>query len=277
MIVQLNKGDFDKIKPLTDACMNLEVKAVVGGQHPGEVYVDDSEKPTAALIWIPGQQGFQLVGDENSQSFRVELDDYMRTAIEPRLAKLSVGAVEIGGDKETWGKALPSIFPSRSVSSDLQHVLRFKHRSPFEFHEEGIAIHRIDRELWKSRRLENHSFLEKKIHRFWETTDAFLDQGYGYYAESDNQLVSLCFSAFVAGNTHAIDIETLEGFRKRALGTAVASRYVEEAIQRGLAPYWDCTPSNTGSLRIAKAVGMEHDFDYTICWFDREGDHEEAQ
>lgn len=127
-------------------------------------------------------------------------------------------------------------------------------------------IHKIDADLLESRRLENHSFVEKKILCFWDSLDIFLDQGFGYFVELDNHVVSLCLSAFVADHTHAIDIETLEGYRRKNYGAAVANAFVQECTQSGIHPYWDCTPENTGSIRIAQTIGMSYDFDYQIFW-----------
>jgi hypothetical protein len=115
--------------------------------------------------------------------------------------------------------------------------------------------------------LENHSFLEKKILHYWDSIDDFLAQGLGYLAEHNNNVVSLCFSAFVVDQTHAIDIETLDGYRRSHYGTAVANALVRDYIQQGIHPYWDCTPENTGSIRIAQAIGLTPDFDYQIFWY----------
>lgn len=53
MILELNKQDFYKIRHIAEQCQNIEVKAIVNGNNPGGVYVDDPITPTAALIWIP--------------------------------------------------------------------------------------------------------------------------------------------------------------------------------------------------------------------------------
>ncbi|KOR90752.1 GNAT family N-acetyltransferase [Paenibacillus solani] len=269
MIVELNKEEYYKISYIADQCKNIEVRAVVQGNNPGRVYVDRETEPTAALIWIQGQQGFQIVGDPQSEGFLTGLNDYMITHVEPVLKKQNISVVEMGANLDTWDSTISTIFNNRNVLSDIQHV----------FYSEGNllarrpdlsdppAIHRIDRDLLESRRLDNHSFLEKKLLHFWDSMDAFLQQGFGYYVEEDNNLVSLCFSAFVAGQTHAIDIETIEGYRKRNYGVQAATAYVKECSQKGIQPYWDCSPDNTGSIRIAEGIGMIPDFDYRIFWY----------
>jgi len=266
MITELNKQDYYKIKHLTDNCYNIEVRAVVNGNNPGEIYVDHPTEPTAALIWIQGQGGFQIIGDAQSQSFLTGLENYIRVHLEPKLKMRNINWVEIGADPDHWDRAIQAIFNKRNISSDIQHVFGATGRSlPVEDSE--VIIQRIDRDLLMSGRLENHSFLENKILRFWNSTDSFSKLGFGYFAEMNNNVVSLCFSAFVADQTHAIDIETLEGFRRNSYGRAVARAFMQECVKKGIHPYWDCSPGNIGSIRLAKTIGLSPSFDYKIYWY----------
>ncbi|WP_157793876.1 hypothetical protein [Paenibacillus donghaensis] len=52
MLIELMRYDFYKVQLLADLCPNLEVKAIVSGNNPGAVYVDDAAEPMAALIWV---------------------------------------------------------------------------------------------------------------------------------------------------------------------------------------------------------------------------------
>jgi len=269
MITEFKKQDYYKIRHIIDNCKNIEVRAVINENNPGTVYTDHPTEPTAALIWIQGQQGFQLVGDAQSKIFLESLEGYMSTYIEPKLKKQDINWVEIGGEINIWDKTIQSIFRNRNVLSDIQHVFCLKENSKsIEFQDNKITIRKIDKDLLKSRRLQNLSFLEKKISHFWDSIDSFLQNGFGYFAEYNNKIVSLCFSAFVTDQTHAIDIETLEGYRRSNYGTAVANAFVQECIQNKIHPYWDCTPENTGSIRIAKTIGLSPNFDYQLFWYD---------
>ncbi|OAB36702.1 acyl-CoA thioesterase [Paenibacillus macquariensis subsp. defensor] len=270
MISELNIQDFYTIKHLTDPCNNIEVRAVVNGNNPGWVYVDHLTEPTAVLVWIQGQEGFHIVGDEHSEPFRIGLEAYMTQHIEPRLQKLGVNWVEISGETQLWGQTIQEIFTSRDISSDIQHVFTLKGNiDTSEFMvEDKIMIRRIDANLLNSRRLDNHSFLEEKINRFWDSVDAFLQLGFGYIVEHNNNVVSACFSAFVDKEIHAIDIETLEGYKRNKYGTAVAKAFMEECKQKGISPYWDCSPENTGSITVAKSLGLTPYCDYKIFWYE---------
>ncbi|MCK6074589.1 hypothetical protein [Paenibacillus silvae] len=94
MITELGLSQFYQVKHLTDAYRNIEVKAVVSGMNPGRIYVDDADNIKAALIWVHGQSGYQLVGDAESKPFRSELRTYMQTHILPELMALQMTEVE---------------------------------------------------------------------------------------------------------------------------------------------------------------------------------------
>ncbi|MDQ0170661.1 hypothetical protein [Paenibacillus tundrae] len=83
MITELQRQDFDKVQHIINTCSTLEVRAVVSGYNPGRIYVDDISNITAALVWIQGQSGFQLIGDPQSEPFMKELPAFMTTHIEP--------------------------------------------------------------------------------------------------------------------------------------------------------------------------------------------------
>lgn len=268
MITELNKQDFYLIKHITDKCKNIEARAVANGVNPGWVYVDDPEKITAAIIWIQGQNGFHIVGDSQSSSFLTGLNLYMKNVIEPRLMKLNITCVEISTENDSWDESVQKIFDNRHILNDVQHVIQLNGvTASSEIRVEKGTILRVDRELFHSRKFENQSLLEEKISRFWASTDDFLQQGFGYLAEYNNTIVSLCFSAFIVDQTHAIDIETFDGYKRNNYAAAVATAFVEECKQKGFSPYWDCSPENTGSIRLANNVGMDLYFNYKIFWY----------
>lgn len=106
MITELNVSEFHKIKHLTDDYRNIEVKAVASGMNPGRVYVDDAANPEAALIWVQGQSGYQLIGNAQSEVFRSELRMYIENHIYPELETLQISDVEIGVADHNWQEVL---------------------------------------------------------------------------------------------------------------------------------------------------------------------------
>lgn len=280
MISELNKNEFYKVRHITDLTSNIEVKAVASGLNPGRIYVDDATNITAILIWIKGQNGFQLMGNARSAPFLNELGEFMKVYIEPELLRLHINTVEIGVVDESWEDVLHRMAGNREVFSDIQHVFTLdsgadlteylNHPAIHEgnpYSDEVVRILRIDEALLKAEKFNNLSFLNDKISSFWNNMDDFLEHGFGYIAVHGQDIASVCSSAFIADQTHAIDIETTEAYRRRNYGALVARAFVEECRTKGVHPYWDCSPDNAGSIRLAEGVGMSLDFNYKVYWY----------
>lgn len=83
----------------------------------------------------------------------------MRNHIEPKLQEQDINWVEIGLDPDPWDKTIQNIFQERRISSDTQHVFTLRGKPQhIEFQDSVVNIQPINRELLKSRRLENRSF-----------------------------------------------------------------------------------------------------------------------
>ncbi|MGR9049812.1 GNAT family N-acetyltransferase [Halobacillus faecis] len=115
--------------------------------------------------------------------------------------------------------------------------------------------------------LENIGFLHSKILEFWPSPMEFFQKGTGYGILYQNKIVSLCFSGFVAGHVHGLDIETIEEHQGNKLGQKAAHWVVKECERKGWIPYWDCEASNTPSNKIAENVGLELYLKYNVYIF----------
>ncbi|WP_063564106.1 GNAT family N-acetyltransferase [Paenibacillus sp. O199] len=280
MISELNKHEFYKVRHFADLNSNIEVKAVVTGLNPGRIYVDDASNITAALIWVKGQNGFQLIGDARSESFLNELEEFMKEHIEPELLRLNIHTVEVGVADESWEDVLHHMAANKELYSDIQHVFtldsdqgmteHLRHPGSHEGYasqNEVVRLLELDEALLKAGKFNNLSFLKDKVSRFWDNMDEFLEHGFGYIAVQGEDIASVCFSAFISDQWHAIDIETIEAYKRRNYGARVARAFVEECRIKGIHPYWDCSPDNAGSIRLAEGVGMSLNFDYRVYWY----------
>ncbi|MBT2326317.1 GNAT family N-acetyltransferase, partial [Variovorax paradoxus] len=69
-------------------------------------------------------------------------------------------------------------------------------------------------------------------------------------------VLSVCYSVFVSGRRHAIDILTHRDFRRQGLAKAVGSAFVDECVRRGLEPGWDCFERNLSSSQLSQSLGF---------------------
>jgi GNAT superfamily N-acetyltransferase len=251
-------------------CRFPEALAVIEGNNPGWVFVDNPNAPRAALVWAQGIDGFYLVGDASSAVFRDELDFHIDQVLKPRLYNLGVAWFELSGEDD-WDPVINSALGNRGPKCNQQWVYVLK----LEVHEsltqpevaDGHRLLRVDPRLLVNHSLSNIQFLSSKLTHFWGSVDAFLNTGLGYVLVDGDEIISLCCSGFVAGNIHAIDIETEQSHRRKGHAEAVARAFLAECTKKHLQPHWDCMAENTASLRLAEKLGFTQSHGYTLYSF----------
>jgi len=267
MIYELNQPSSNN---LFIDCPFPEALAIIEGSNPGWVFVDDLMCPTAALVWAQGIRGFYLVGDINCVIFREELDVYTDLVLSPRLHNLGITRFEISGD-ENWDPVICTVFRERNIESSQQLVYRLNPTGqksvPRPKVAAGCMLKKVDKHLLADRSTSNKKFILSKIIQFWGNVDAFLNTGSGYVLVDGGEIASLCFSGFVAGNTHVIDIETEVSQLRKGYAEMVAREFVVECIEKQLQLHWDCMAENIASSRLAEKLGFTQNRVYNLYSF----------
>lgn len=106
------------------------------------------------------------------------------------------------------------------------------------------------------------------VPKFWVSADDFLNQGVGrcLVDENDN-IVSVCYSASVAGGQAEVDVLTREGYRGQGNALMVARAFLRACLSRGITPVWDCFSANTASLKLAYSLGFKEVVRYPFYSF----------
>jgi len=83
--------------------------------------------------------------------------------------------------------------------------------------------------------------------------------------------VSLCLACFAALGKLEISINTAEAYRRRGLATLTAAAFIEECLERGLQPNWECWWTNTPSTALAEKLGFEQGVDHAVYYWEEGG------
>ncbi|MEO4055179.1 GNAT family N-acetyltransferase [Solibacillus sp. CAU 1738] len=268
MISELTKNEFYICKRLLSHQGQLEVKAVVEGINPGRVFVDDTTSPKSALVWLGNNDGFIFIGDEENEVFNNQMNSFIDTVIKPEAKKVGLNWFEAIGNHPKWNKIIEKMFEHRKVGSWNQRVYTLQkeiynaRNEPVL--EQGYAVIKISSTLYENNNNEIHNikFLHSKILEYWSSPDKFFNQGTGYCIVHNNHIISICFSGFVVGNIHCVDIETLESYRGKKTAQKVAHHFVKDCLENDIVPYWDCMESNKPSIAIAESLGFNNTFNY---------------
>ena len=236
--------DFDKILYLTDRITVEKVYplSIMEGFQKGEIFVDDEETPTAALIWH--YCGFaNVVGDYN-EGFIEEIMQMMQEPPEGHSGRLAL-------QTENDSRLRDLIMRTPRVSRSERYV--------FAFAGEKLDIpHTINAGL-ESISSENYELMRGRIVPTfsWQSKDAFIKNGFGYFLIEDGRIAACAFSSGVPGEYVDIGVETAEEYRGKGYGRIVAAAMVKETLRRGKIPVWGCDTKNEASMRLALSLGFE--------------------
>ncbi|WP_226658885.1 GNAT family N-acetyltransferase [Guptibacillus hwajinpoensis] len=259
MIHELNQDEFYKCERLLNDVGHIEAKAVIEGNNPGRVFVDHVVFPKSGLIWLGNHDGFFFIGDEENTGFLQEMNEYLDQNIIPEARELGLTYFIAIGHHSRWDNTIEMLFAHRHMQKFDQNVYRLDH--PKAHHQPSVKpeyeVIKISEDLLgdQNNSIQNRSFLQSKLTEFWASPSDFLDKGIGYGVVIQNLIVSLCFSGFVAGKVHALDMETIEEHRGKKLGQLAASSVVNDCVSQSMIPYWDCEEANQPSNAIARKIG----------------------
>lgn len=258
MISELDRGEFKKCRHLLNLQGQMEAAAVVEGVNPGRIFVDDRMSPTSGIIWLGNNDGFLFIGNECNELFNQELNSFIDSVIVPEAQQVGLEWFEALGNHDKWFGTIERIFAHRDLGSWNQRVYRLKsddYNSSEPELEEGYEAVKIDADLLANKTAINVDFLRLKIDEFWSSPEDFITNGIGYCIVYQREVVSVCFSGFVLGNIHCIDIETVKEHQKKKLGQKIAHCLVKDCLNRGQVPYWDCMEVNKASVAVAERLG----------------------
>ncbi|WP_155592265.1 GNAT family N-acetyltransferase [Lysinibacillus cavernae] len=268
MIVESDKAEYSKCRKLLNEQGQLEAIAVVEKINPGRIFVDNSNQPTSGLIWLGNNDGFIFFGNEQNEGFNNELNHFIDNVIIPEAKKVQLKWFEGIGNHEKWDNIIAKVFEHRKLGSWNQWVYtlqqgNYKGQSE-PIIDQGYKVIKISNTLLKNSdySIKNIEFLQSKIVEFWSSMDTFLNKGMGYCIIYQNEVVSTCFSGFVVGNVHCIDIETLEAHQGKKLAQKLAHSFVKDCLRNNIVPYWDCMEMNKSSVAVAENIGFERVFNY---------------
>jgi hypothetical protein len=270
MIYKLNRRDFYMLGDAMAEVVNFpEAHAVIEGTNPGEVYVNNSKKPTSALVWNQGMQSYYFIGETKNEKFLKEIKAYVNDVILQDLKVKDINWFEVIGTDRQWEAIIEELFRDKGIKYEYQLVYRLndnkevkeKTKSKYE-----LCIKKLTKDVLASN-ISNLDFLINELELFWGTMENFFDNGTCYYATENNKAVSICYTGFKAKRVDTIGIRTLNEYQKKGYAFELATRFIEDCISRNVSPYWDCSADNKGSRQLARKLGFDQVSEYKCFWF----------
>lgn len=264
LIIELKKELYYRCKPIVNRQGHLEVKAVIEGNNPGRVFVDNAVSPTAGLVWLGNHDGFYFIGNPKNEGFIKEIPSFIDETIAPEAKKAGLQWFEGFGNDPHWDETIKSLFSDRPLGCWNQKIYSLP-KEQFRYENEPVLLQeysfcKLSEDIYWGDSLKNLDYLHYKIGQFWQSPEDFFRCGIGYAIIHENSIVSLCFSSFVYKDTHGIDIQTVETHRGKNLAKKAAYYFVRDCFENKITPYWDCMEANKPSVSLAEGLGFKNDF-----------------
>ncbi len=257
---KLPRKSFNKVRTLFgELDYLLIITAVIDQSSPGEIYVDDVELPTAALMISP--EGNFLVGDHENESFNAKLKPLLVDIMdEDDDLEIQYAPVEWANRvSELFQIEYPLIF---SASYYLLSNLTSPKLPPLP---PGWTLHTVNQAFLNREDIENLEIVRKKIDENWVNRETFFDRGFGICLLHDNKLVSECLADCVSGTQCEIGISTDSGYQRQGFASIAVAAIIAHCKARGLTSIgWHCANNNIGSIKTAEKAGFEKQRTYPI-------------
>ncbi len=232
------------------------VNAVIEGNSPGRICVDALESPQSAFVLT--NAGFSyLIGAADNANFNKSLAHLLTGEIFPDLAQSDDPTLIFYPLAEGWEPPLKAMLGGYQAYDLFRRQFSFhpdRFRGPAET-PAGFALEPI-----------NQALIEQTgANMFpWESSQAFLAKGFGFWLMKGAEIVSECRSVFLGGGAVEIDVHTDEKYQRQGFGARTASAFLTECLARGLRPNWECWWENEASTALAQKLGFEPVKDYPV-------------
>ena len=236
-------ADYRKIDHLLDQLKIEKVYplSIVEGVQKGEIFVDNDETPTAALIWH--YCGFANILGAYDERF---IEETMKMMQDPPEGHSGRMALQTENDRRLEGMIL-----------NTPRVARYE-RYIFEFAGEKGSMPKTPEAELKGIKADNYELMKGRIVPTfsWENKEEFITNGFGYCLIKDGQMLACAFASGISKDYVDIGVETAEECRGKGYGRIVSAAMIKETLRRGKTPAWGCDTRNEASMKLACSVGF---------------------
>lgn len=236
------------------------VGAVLSGHTKGKVFLRASADARAGFVY---DNGFcVLAGGIADVEFAGSCLNWLYRYLEQDFFILYPG-------HECWVPVLDSVVadPVRKVARvgykfDRRAFVAQRDRQPLPA---AYTLARLNAALMRKVAATSYPWIQGT----WKSEVHFERDGLGFCVLTRGDVVSLCYSIFVSGSHREIDIVTVQPYRRQGLARAAASAYIQECLDQGLQPGWDCFKENVASSQLARVLGFIPNSEFPVYSWQR--------
>jgi RimJ/RimL family protein N-acetyltransferase len=267
----LKIAPIDDYAQLHEICaplnMHLAVTAILAGETPAQVYVDDLAAPTVALLFPWQGDRVYLAGEPHNEHTLADIKKMLAVRFaptqqlaEPRIFRMH----EVPG---SWETHLPSLCDGMETTTANREWYVLSHVVPdWRASLAGAwQLRQIDYDLLADQRLLHLPELVAEIHSESPSPEDFLARKFGFCLLEGLALIGWCLSEYNHADRCEVGIETLPAYRRRGAGFVLASALIEHALAQGITHIgWHCWQNNHPSRSLAIKLGGTLQAEHTV-------------
>jgi tetratricopeptide (TPR) repeat protein len=270
MFQELEPNEVARVRPLFQGFdYSLSIHALIEGNNPGRIFVDDLERPRTALALTV--EGCLLAGDDSHPATNKALRRLFKEHIfTGRVFVEDDWSMTLAVHPEAWVAKLPELVPTHEAD-ELRRYHYLCREVKFDWRDglpKGYTVRPVDRDLLIDPALRVPEHIPAKIETYWGTVDRFLAKGTGFCVVHGGEAVSWCIADCRAGDRMDVGIMTAAAHRRRGLAAVATAATVEGCLDHGFAAVgWHCEQDNVGSWKTAEKVGFERTREYSYYYY----------
>lgn len=154
----------------------------------------------------------------------------------------------------------------RLYSHNIQKSQRYSIKKEVTFDKERLyeMINCLDKEY---ELLQINKSLARNIKnsKFINITDDYEKYGIGFCCIYNNEIIGVASSNIFYKDGIEVNIKVKEGYRRKGIAAALASKLILECLKQNKKISWDA--ANTDSVGLAKKLGFQYDSEYSVYNF----------
>ena len=266
VIYELPRSQHHLVAPLFEDVWidKALIDSVVEGTHPARVFADDTLQPETVLMCCE-RGDYLIIGDSTQGPVRQFIKDMPSEAEVFNRERFAFFMPQIAwGDAliQDFGGGIP-IFPTRSFRYSEPSIVPVERwREPGIRHD--ARVQRVDSDMLeqidKGALKAGKAFTVRGQEGGEITRDELSEiarELFGFCTIVGDEIASVASVFGLSSKYASLSIDTTMHFRRQGLATLACVALIEDCLERGLTPLWNCLASNEASARTALKLGME--------------------
>lgn len=242
---------------------------ILSGESAGDIWVDDKDNPTIALVYSSAVGGFSVMGEPKDKKTYKKLYTFFKNELKRELKSKAYDYFEFSVESEYAEENVLKVFFEEGLSQEDEYyyltatATEQKEVDGYDIVEiNPTFIHELEQGKYN-----NADFLKERLIASWGTYEQFFLRSIAYVALYKDTIAGVIIGTARFKKVLPIDIEVSEDHRRKGLAASLTEQFVNQCVRRGLVAQWNCVDSNKASQNTAEKTGFKLIKKKPYYWF----------